>query len=410
MLKDTVKNINKVGKMVINGYLERDYSYLAKPEYVKSENEKPRLNLVISSIDKGKMYGGLTTAVNLYFYLCKVLKWDMRIIVTENPVTEEVLGQYSGFVLESSDRDSGVHRSVCNLQAADGKRGKLAVRGRDIMMTTYWSTHYMIAGIVQYQKETFGTDTKLIYLIQDFEPGFYPWSTEYMLCESTYKTGNTVAVFNSGNLKNYVEKQGYTFEYMIKFEPRLNKTLLDYMEKTRDVKKKKQMIIYGRPKVNRNCFAIIVEALKLFANRYEGAAEWEFLSLGGKHRDVKLGNGCVLKACGKLTLEEYAKVLASSSVGISLMCSPHPSYPPLEMAAYGVKTITNSFVCKDLSGFSSNIISLDVVNFDTVAAAVEKAAADVASSRPMTGEDVYLQLGNQFDEVGKVIKEIFTAI
>lgn len=327
-------------------------------------------------------------------------------IVTEKKATEEILKQYPGFVLEDSKSDSGQHKTVCNLQTFDGKRGALSVRPKDIMMTTYWSTHYILSGVVRYQKENFGTDTKLIYLIQDFEPGFYPWSTEYLLCESTYKTGNTIAVFNSGNLKNYVEKQGYVFDYAAKFEPRLNTTLLDYMDKTRHIKKKKQIIVYGRPKVNRNCFAIIVQALKLFIEQYEGAGEWEFLSIGGKHRDVRLAKGHVLKACGKLTLENYAKVLAASSVGVSLMCSPHPSYPPLEMAAYGVKTITNSFVCKDLSGFSANILSLDVVNFDTVADAIMEAVSDYQNSSPMTGDDIYLQLDNQFDEVGKVIKNV----
>ena len=65
-----------------NGYLERDYEYLTKVGFIKSEYENPRLNLVISTIDKNKMYGGLSTAVKLYRYLAEYLEMDMRIIMT----------------------------------------------------------------------------------------------------------------------------------------------------------------------------------------------------------------------------------------------------------------------------------------------------------------------------------------
>ena len=39
------------------------------------------------------------------------------------------------------------------------------------------------------------------------------------------------------------------------------------------------------------------------------------------------------------------------------MLSPHPSYP-LEMAAYGMSTISNTFANKDLSRDFANVVSL----------------------------------------------------
>ena len=68
-MNDAIKNVVKVSKWMKNGYLERDYEYLTKVGFIKSEYENPRLNLVISTIDKNKMYGGLSTAVKLYRYL-----------------------------------------------------------------------------------------------------------------------------------------------------------------------------------------------------------------------------------------------------------------------------------------------------------------------------------------------------
>jgi hypothetical protein len=40
------------------------------------------------------------------------------------------------------------------------------------------------------------------------------------------------------------------------------------------------------------------------------------------------------------------------------MISPHPSYPPLEMAAFGVRVLTNNFSNKNLSQVSSYIRSV----------------------------------------------------
>ena len=40
------------------------------------------------------------------------------------------------------------------------------------------------------------------------------------------------------------------------------------------------------------------------------------------------------------------------------MCSPHPSYPPLEMSVFGVKTITNTYGNKDLADFNDSMVSL----------------------------------------------------
>ncbi len=409
-MNDLVKNAIKGIKLLKNGYLERDYSYLAKPSFVKSNNLNARLNLVISCIDKNKMYGGLTTAINLFFYLCRTLKYEMRILVTEQKVTEGVLKQYPGFILENADADSSSGKSICNVQVNCGSREKIAIRKNDIIMTTYWSTQYIMSDVIASQKRMFSVNHPIIYLIQDFEPGFYPWSSEYFLCESTYKEDNVVAIFNSENLENYVLRQGYQFRHHISFAPKLNETLLRHIGQTEKLNRKNQIIVYGRPHVPRNCFSIIVEALKKFTEKYEFAAEWQYLSIGSKHSDVKLSKGCVLKSYGKLSLEEYARTLATAKIGISLMCSPHPSYPPLEMAAYGVTVVTNSFFCKDLSMFSPNIVSLNVVNFDTVAQALIDIIKNGKVHTNMEENNKYMKTDEQFYEVGEYIKKIYENI
>ena len=67
------------------------------------------------------------------------------------------------------------------------------------------------------------------------------------------------------------------------------------------------------------------------------------VSAGKPHADIDLGDGVWLRSVGKLDLTEYATLLRGSAIGISLMISPHPSYPPIEMAHMGMLVLTNRF-------------------------------------------------------------------
>jgi hypothetical protein len=61
------------------------------------------------------------------------------------------------------------------------------------------------------------------------------------------------------------------------------------------------------------------------------------------------------------------------------MLSPHPSYPPLEMAEAGMITLTNRFDGKDLSLRSDNIISIDVLTPETLAEEIARATSQAGS-------------------------------
>ena len=124
------------------------------------------------------------------------------------------------------------------------------------------------------------------------------------------------------------------------------------------VAKRRQILVYGRPGTPRNAFELVVESLREFVEACPESSLWEFLSAGEQHPPVPLSNGRYLVSVGKQSLEGYASLLAESYAGISLMASPHPSYPPLEMASFGVKVITNTFVGKDLASFGDSVVSV----------------------------------------------------
>lgn len=110
-------------------------------------------------------------------------------------------------------------------------------------------------------------------------------------------------------------------------------------------------------------------------------ADWRVLAVGELDSDVDLGP-FVLQALGKLSIDQYAELLSTSSLGISLMVSPHPSYPPLEMDAFGMSVITNRFANKDLSSSHANIVSLETMTPEAIAAELSR-QIDVCESRQM---------------------------
>jgi hypothetical protein len=131
-------------------------------------------------------------------------------------------------------------------------------------------------------------------------------------------------------------------------------------------------LIFGRPSVARNCFELLVNGLQQgqVTNPSE-AATWQIISLGESfpvEYGFPLQNFSVQ---GKLSLEAYGALLSRASIGISLMLSPHPSYPPLEMAMAGLLTITNRFECKDLSTYSDCIMNLDAISAEDIAGKLE---------------------------------------
>lgn len=74
------------------------------------------------------------------------------------------------------------------------------------------------------------------------------------------------------------------------------------------------------------------------------------------------------------------------------MVSPHPSYPPLEMAVFDVQVITNSYSNKDMSYFSQNIHSVDNMDPVQIANVLKKICSQyrtVVEHKPVNENYVY---------------------
>lgn len=328
------------------------------PRKAACELQKKRLNLLVPSVDKAHVFGGIATALKFYEAMAQNGDFLLRIITLDAPVIPESCVLSQDYVVVKPEEDSLAPKQV--LPMADRHNRTFPVAEKDVFMATSWWSAYIIHEVLDWQQEQYGSAHPLLYFIQDYEPGFYPWSSRYMMADSTYRSELPVyAVLNSGLLHDYFMEKKYQFAKTWYFEPTLNDSLRQYLpELGTVVPKKKQILVYGRPNTARNAFELLIYGLKEWAAKQEDIDQWTVLSAGEQHNDVDLGNGAVLRSVGKLSLEDYAKMMLDTYAGVSLMVSPHPSYPPLEMATFGVKTITNCYESKDLTAFSENMISL----------------------------------------------------
>jgi O-antigen biosynthesis protein len=326
----------------------------------------PRINLLIPSVHPLHAFGGISTAVAFFQEFSPHVE-RLRIVPLREP-EGPVLAACSEYRTVSMEEDSDLGAQV--VFAAKRRGRTLPVCATDLFIATTWWSAHLARRLISWQSETFAQPSlPLIYLIQDYEPAFHPWSSRFLLAQQSYHdSGPTVAVFNTRVLRDYFAAQGHTFEKEYCFEPRMNDTLRE-LRPTRPAEwpvKRKQLVLYGRPSTPRNAFALAIESLRQWVKMMPGAGDWSIISVGEDHRDVELGDGLRLRSMGKLSLTHYARVLQDSAVGMSWMVSPHPSYPPLEMAHFGIWVLTNRFANKDPSAWHENLVSPTSLSPDAV--------------------------------------------
>jgi hypothetical protein len=331
---------------------------------------KPRLNLLLPSLDEKHVFGGIATALS-FFKALAGNETELRIILTDQaqvPLLQSESWQ-DWKTLDCMQED--VTGKVI-LPMGDRWSRTFPVRNQDRFIATGWWTAYSLLRLLDWQASAFVKPKQaFVYLIQDFEPGFYPWSSRYVMALSTYQDPSPVIrVFNSQLLQAYFANYSLPNAQEYVFDPQLNSGLATARKQLIAsggvLQKEKILLLYGRPGTPRNGFELACQGIQHWASQDTCAADWQIISVGEQHAIIPLANGQHIRSLGKLNLEDYAALLRRSAMGLSLMFSPHPSYPPLEMAAFGVRVVTNTYANKDLSGLSSFIESLPIVTPESI--------------------------------------------
>ncbi len=239
----------------------------------------------------------------------------------------------------------------------------------DLWLATHWTTAQGIRPVLPQMRRRW-----FLYLVQDFEPGFYAWSSNYALALETYAMPHRAAI-NEAFLAEHLREQGpglYADPMFLDagctvFEPAVDRRLFyppgDAAQPAVAASRPRRLLFYARPTNARNMLGLGLQALRAAIEQDAFPGEWEFTSIGGRGSlpDIALGGGRTLHPAPWASYAGYADSLRQADILLCPMLSPHTSYPVLEMAACGGKVVTNTYGPKTagaLSALSPDILGV----------------------------------------------------
>jgi SAM-dependent methyltransferase len=323
------------------------------------------LTLVTDSLGSGSLFGGVGTSMILATMLARRLGASLRVVTrTEQPEPSSF-----GTVLRAHSIvwDKNVEFSYA---PRDGG-GSIPYREDEIFLTTsWWSTWAALRSL---------DPRKIVYLLQEDERLFYPSGDERIACSEVLADPRIRFAVNTALLRDYLVDEGFENirENGVAFEPAFPESI--YFRQTRPPDTRKRFFFYARPDNARNLFIRGLEAVTdALAQGVMPPNEWQLHFVGSRVPSVELPGGIKPAIAQNLPWPEYAALIRSVDVGLSLVATPHPSYPPLDVAACGGIAVTNRFGPKhSLDRYSRNIICSELSReglVDGIAQAVELAA------------------------------------
>jgi O-antigen biosynthesis protein len=323
---------------------------------------RPSLNVLLPSLAVKHMTGGPNTALNLVCRLA-MLGVRLRLVSVDTPIDADST-QFWGHVRVLTGFDAVVP-NVELIDASDRDR-PFDIGESDLFLATAWWTAQMVKYALRHTRHR-----QFFYMIQDYEPLIHPSSTSRALAEETYRL-DYIPIVNTSLLRDFFarERVGRFADpefaaRAIVFEPAVDTSRFYPEDAAVDRPRgRRRILFYARPRTGlRNAFEMGVAALqKLIVEGRIDPTEWEFLGMGEPFVPVGLGGGARLLSAPWLDLDSYARQMRTSDILLSPMLSPHPSYPPLEMAACGRPVVTTTYGTKTaerLAAISPNIIGVE---------------------------------------------------
>lgn len=308
-----------------------------RPRHDGALDDDPRVVVLVPHLQLARMSGGPNTIFHVTMPLLRS-GIRLRYVATGGP-------------LEPDDTALRAHiRAVTGVEPesaavafvdASAPGAEFGVGRNDVLVATWWPTaHLAHAALAVTGGSAF------VYLIQDFEPGFYAWSTNHALAAATYDLPMR-AIVNEPTLADHLRATGSgrfadPAQPSITFVPAVDRTI--FRRDRQRPEGPRRLAFYARPRHVRNLFDLGLAVLRTAAARGAfDASAWEFRAIGAELPDLPIDATRMLRAEPWLDYAGYAAFLGDTDLLVSLMLSPHTSYPPLEMAASGGHVVTNTF-------------------------------------------------------------------
>ena len=318
---------------------------------VVSSDKMPRLNLVTDSIEKNSLLGGVATALIVATEFAKKRGIGLRLITRNAPADPQ--DYLNILALNNLTPPDNVEYYSDYDRDEDGRKAtKLSVSSEDIFFATSWWSAKAI--------EKTSLRKRFYYIIQEVETFFYPHGVEHLLCSQVMHDPNIDFIVNSHYLWEYFKKsEPNIVEHGVYFEPAFSKEL--YKPVGISLKKKYRLFFYARPNNPRNLFAYGVFLLDMAIRQgIIDTSEWEICCAGQDIPDIVFSDGTRPVHSGLMSWQEYRDFVSEVDLALSLMYTPHPSYPPFDVAVSGGVVVTNKCMNKQYFSECKNVLMGDL--------------------------------------------------
>lgn len=327
---------------------KKRFAALAPLPVYSTPRKAPRINLITDSINAGSLYGGVGTALMFMMLLAERKGCDLRVITRHAPANETNFKHIAELV---GLQDLGnIEFKLC----PDASREvDLDIGEQELFITTSWWTTWPTV-------KALGS-SRVVYILQEDERMFYPQGDDWLRCSEMLSHPDLFFLVNSrrlfdwlgsGDLPNIARNGTW-------FEPAFPADLFYYQPRPQQAKSR--LLFYARPNNVRNLFYRGVEALdQALVSGVIDPDRWELHLVGKDIPAFTFPSPIAVHRYENLSWRDYAELVRSMDLGLSLMYTPHPSYPPLDLAASGAVVVTNRFGSKqDLDEYSRNILCVD---------------------------------------------------
>ncbi|WP_316507059.1 glycosyltransferase [Nitrosopumilus sp.] len=328
-LNKKTNNITKADNNFILGKYQQDALYLAdrfdfsQQDLEKSKSIQNLNKIVIKSIAwflpdfNNAFFGGINTILRLASFLKDngIKNYFVMIDGSEkNSIKDIILNAFPNL----NDSEVISLRIFKDLNK---------IPNVDVTICTLWTTAYYSL--------KFNKTKRKFYLIQDYEPQFYPAGSTMGQVEATYRFG-FYGITNTKSLKYIYSKQYKGIAEH--FDPALDIDVF-YPPKVESSNKTITIFTYGRPDHPRNGFEISMNVFKKLKEKY--GDKIRIISAGAVWDPKDLGLGGIVENLGILDYKETGEIFRKSDIGLVMMYTKHPSYIPLELMACKCLVISN---------------------------------------------------------------------
>lgn len=307
----------------------------------------PRINLVTDSVGADSLFGGVATAIVL------AALWADRTGRRLRIVTRHSAPDAAG--LDGLFRTVGVRpaRQPELAFVPTGSGDYLETGEEDLFLTTSWWSTTSVLGAVPAHR--------VVYILQEDERCFYPVGTQSLSATRAMNHPDLHVVVNTEQLRVHLIETGVPnlAQTGVSFEPSFAAFLRP--ERLLGAGRQRNLFFYARPHNPRNLFDLGLAAID---SAIEGGhlprSRWRIHFAGRGVPPIDFSDGSRPVLHDGLGWSEYRELLGRMDVGVSLMASPHPSYPPLDLAASGSVVVTNRWPGKrSFDGISDRIIDAE---------------------------------------------------